>query len=105
MSPATLKKLVLYAALALSPAVLSAQGMTGNTTPPTSSPDPATRSIDDQATKPIDIQSDAMAYQKELEACDTQAVERDSCRSLVDEKYSNRGSSNTPLQGTARPTN
>ena len=95
MSSAILKNLVLYAAIALSPALLSAQGMPANTTSPPSTSDQATKPSGDQATKPTDTQSDA-AYKKELEACDkAPSADRDTCRNAVDQKYGKK-SPNTP---------
>jgi hypothetical protein len=88
MSPA--KKLALYAALAMSPAVLFAQGMSGGSNPPATS---------DQTTKSTN--TDAM-YQKELAACDKQpAADQDTCRSKVDQKYPKKSSTNTPPTGTS----
>jgi len=87
MSPAIGKKLALYAALALSPAVLFAQGMSGGAT-------------SDQTTKST-TNTDAM-YQKDLAACDKQpAAEQDTCRSKVDQKYAKKSSTNTPPTGTS----
>ena len=96
MSPAILKKFVLYAALALSPAVLFAQGMSGTTTPPSNS---------DQATKSTDAQSDTMAYKKDLAACDKQpAADQETCRSKVDQKYTKKSSTNTPPNSSGKST-
>lgn len=97
MSSATLKNLVLYAALALSPALLSAQGMPANTTSPPLTSDQATKPSGDQATKPTDTQSEAMAYKKELEACDkAPGADRDTCRNAVDQKYGKKSSNTAP---------
>jgi hypothetical protein len=98
MSPTALKRLVLCAALALAPALSSAQGMTGNTTSPVTNPDQATRSSDDQASHPIgqpdanqiQQQQDRMAYQRELDACDRQPSEQDACRANVDAKHTDK---------------
>ena len=92
MSSAIGKKLVLYAALALSPAVLFAQGMSGGAT-------------SDQTTKSTSgTNTDAM-YQKDLAACDKQpAAEQDACRSKVDQKYAKKSSTNTPPTGTSTPS-
>jgi hypothetical protein len=84
MRPAIGKKLALYAALALSPAVLFAQGMTPSTS--------------DQTTKSSNTDS---MYQKDLAACDKQpAADQDTCRSKVDQKYAKKSSTNTPPTGT-----
>jgi len=96
MSLPTLKNLVLYAALALSPALLSAQGMTGSPATPPASSDQATKPASDQTTKPADSQ-DAMAYRKELDACDkTPSADRETCRNAVDQKYGKKSSNTAP---------
>jgi hypothetical protein len=101
MNTGTFRKLALYAALALTPALVAAQGTTGTTTqpatggatapaagttaPPATTPDPAKKSPD--------TQSDA-AYQKELAACDKQpATEREACRSKADQKFDKKSMS------------
>ena len=97
MSSATLKNLVLYAALAFSPALLSAQGMPANTAAPPSTSDQATKPAGDQATKSTDTQSDAMAYKRELDACDkAPSTDRDTCRNAVDQKYGKKSSNTSP---------
>ena len=97
MNLPTLKNLVLYAALALSPALLSAQGMTGSPTSPPSSSDQATKPTGDQTTKPTDSQPDAMAYKKELDACDkAPSTDRETCRNAVDQKYGKKSSNTAP---------
>jgi hypothetical protein len=96
MSRITLKNLVLYAALALSPAILSAQGTTDNLTSPAPGSDQATKPTDDTATKSLDIQSKSMAYQQELAACDSKPADQDACRTAVDQKYTNESSTVAP---------
>ena len=100
MSHTILKKLVLYGALAMSPALLSAQGITGDTTSPVTNPDQATSSIGSQSdANQLQQQQDRMAYQRELEACDRQPSEQDACRTKVDEKYTSKMST-TPGQSS-----
>ena len=105
MSHTNLKKLVLYGALAMSPALLSAQGITGDTTSPVTNPDQATL-IAIGIVSPMRIrlqqQQDRVAYQRELEACDRQPSEQDACRAKVDEKYTSKMST-TPGRAADRP--
>jgi len=100
MNTATFKRLALYAALALTPALMAAQGTTGTATQPATdtATTPATGTTTPAATssypakKSTDMQSDA-AYQKELAACDKQpATEREACRAKADQKFNKKSS-------------
>lgn len=101
----TWKTLALCAALALSPALASAQSTPGSMTTP-----PATTPSTDQTTKPADA-SDQTPYQKERAACDRKDLAaQDTCRNAVDQKYNKKpmsapGQSSAPeSQGTSKST-
>ena len=90
------KTLALCAALALSPALASAQSTPGSMTTPS-----ATTPSADQATKPADAQADA--YLKERAACDKKdTAGQDACRTAVDQKY-NKKPMTAPQGQTSAP--
>ena len=71
--------------------------MIGNSTSPVTNPDEATKSVGSQPdANQLQRDPDAIAYQRELEACDRQPSEQDACRAKVDAQHTNKASTTAP---------
>jgi len=103
MNTATLRKLALYAALALTPALVSAQTTSGDTKAPatgaTTAPATGGATMPAPAADKMKTGDDA-AYQKELSACDSKpATERDACKAAADQKFNKKSDKSAPTTG------
>ncbi len=104
MTTATLWKLALYAALALTPALVFAQTTSGDTKAPatgaTTAPATGGATLPAPATDQMKKSTDDAAYQKELAACDSKpATERDACKAAADQKFNKKSDKSAPTTG------